>query len=69
MTRGIIPDHLDGETALVLSDLLYALADEIMARNHGAIRIHYAQLDERRRERDHRQLPLPNLDPFGDLPF
>ena len=69
MTHGIIPDHLDGETALVLSDLLYALADEIMARNHGAIRIHYAQLDERRRERDHRQLPLPLPARPDDWPF
>lgn len=69
MTRDLFPDHLDGETALVLADLLYAIADEIMTRNDGAIRIHFSEIDELRRDRDHRQLPLPNLDPFGDLPF
>jgi hypothetical protein len=69
MNPRLVPDNLDGETALALADLLYALADEILARNDGAIRIHYAELDEIRREPDYRQLPLPGLDPFSDLPF
>jgi len=69
MTQDLVPGDLDGETALALADLLYRLADEIMTRNDGGIRIHLAEPDELRRERDHRQLPLPGLDPFGDLPF
>lgn len=69
MNPRLVPDNLDGETALALADLLYALADEIMRLNDGAIRIHYAELDELHRERDPRQLPLPGLDPFRDLPF
>lgn len=69
MTHGLVPDDLDGETALALADLLYRLADEIMNRNHGAIRIHLDEIDDQHPERDPRQLPLPNLDPFGDLPF
>ncbi|MBN2194890.1 MAG: hypothetical protein JW751_18885 [Polyangiaceae bacterium] len=65
-----IPADLDGETALVLADLLYALAGGILARNDGAIRIHYAELDEARRaDRDPSQIPLPGIDPFADLPF
>ena len=69
MNQDLAPGDLDGQTALALADLLYRLADEIMARNDGAIRLHYAELDELRRERDPRQLPLPWLDLSGDLPF
>jgi len=68
-TDNPIPDALDGETALALADILYALADEILTRNDGAIRIHYAEIDEARRAaRDHRQLPLP-LPVRHDFPF
>ena len=70
MTRGLVPDHLDGQTALALADLLYALADEIMNRNDGAIRIHYAEIDQLHRvDLDPRQLPLPLLPRLDDLPF
>lgn len=69
-TDHIITDDLDGETALVLADILYALADEILARNDGAIRIHLAEVNEiRRAGRDHRQLPLPLPARLDDLPF
>jgi hypothetical protein len=65
-----IPDDLDGETALALADILYALADGILARNDGAIRIHLAQVKETRRaDRDHRQLPLPLPARLDDWPF
>lgn len=64
------PDDLDGETALALADFLYALADEIMNRNDGAIRIHYAETDElRRADLDPRQLPLPLQALPDDWPF
>lgn len=70
MTRDLVPDHLDGETALVLADLLYTLADEIMTRNDGAIRIHFSEIDEARRaDRDPRQLPLPLTARHDDWPF
>jgi hypothetical protein len=69
MNPDLLTGDLDGQTALALADLLYRLADEIMNRNDGAIRIHLAQLDDLRRERDHRQIPLPGLAPFDDLPF
>lgn len=69
-TDRITPADLDGGTALALADILYALADEILARNDGAIRIHYAEIDEARRAaRDHRQLPLPLLARHDDWPF
>lgn len=69
-TDNPIPDHLDGETALVLADFLYALADEILTRNDGAIRMHLDERDElRRADRDPRQLPLPWLDRLRDFPF
>ncbi|HUT78130.1 MAG TPA: hypothetical protein VM285_10610 [Polyangia bacterium] len=68
-TDNPIPDDLDGETALTLADILHSLADGILARNDGAIRIHYAEIDEARRAaRDHRQLPLP-LPARHDFPF
>ena len=64
------PDDLDGETALALADILYALADGILARNAGAIRIHLAEIDEARRaDRNHRQLPLPLPARHNDFPF
>jgi hypothetical protein len=70
MTRDLVPDHLDGETALVLADLLYALADEIMTRNDGAIRIHFSEIDQRHRtDLDPRQLPLPLTARPDDWPF
>jgi len=65
-----IPADLDGQTALALADLLYAIADGILARNDGAIRIHLAGSDETRRaDRDHRQLPLPLPARHDDWPF
>jgi hypothetical protein len=68
-TDNPIPDDLDGETALALADILYALGDEIIARNAGAIRMRYVEIDEiRRAARDHRQLPLP-LPVRHDFPF
>lgn len=70
MTQGLVPDDLDGETALALADLLYRLADEIMNRNDGAIRIHLDELREaRHHEIDLRQLPLPLPASHGDWPF
>lgn len=70
MIPALVPDDLDGRTALALADILYRLADEIINRNDGAIRIHLDELRETRRDKsDLRQLPLPWRDPFHDLPF
>jgi hypothetical protein len=68
-TGNPIPDDLDGETALALADILYALADEILTRNDGAVRLRLDELDEVRRAlRDPRQLHLP-LPVRHDFPF
>jgi hypothetical protein len=49
-TDNPIPDDLDGETALALADILYALGDEVLNRNCYALRDHYRELDEMRRQ-------------------
>lgn len=66
-----IPSYLDGETALLVVDILHLLAEEILSRNDGAIRIYYYELDEMRRcaQYEQQQLKLPFCDPFHDLPF
>ena len=66
-----IPSDLDGETALLIVDLLHLIAEEILSRSDGAIRIYYNQIDDIRRAArdDQTQIPLPLADPFSDLPF
>ena len=66
-----IPYDLDGETALLVVDILHLIAEEILSRNDGAIRMYYAELDEMRRavKNEKEQLLLPLSDPFSDLPF
>lgn len=64
-------NDLDGETALILVDILHSIAEEILSRNDGAIRMHYAEIDEmhRRPKCQQEQLLLPIIVPFSNLPF
>ena len=69
-TDNPIPDDLDGETALALADILYALGDEILTRSDGAVRLHLDALDEVHRALcDPRQLHLPLPGRHDDFPF
>ena len=71
MRRPLIPDDWPAEQALDCADFLYQLADEILRRYDGPIRIHYRELDDIRRRDgpDYRQLSLPLPPHLDDWPF
>jgi len=68
---GMIPSNLDGETALLLVDILQLIAEEIYSRNDEAIRAFFYRPDdiEISNSGDQGQLSLPLMDPFFDFPF
>ena len=66
----LFPDDWTGEQALAFSDFLYRLADEILRHYDAPIRIHLREIDEMRPYKpDFRQLRLPFVSSFDDLPF